>query len=79
MYAGLFDQDPEYSMALPQGSKAYLHLINGSIQANDYTLNAGDALLIDSYPSLILSHGVNGEVLMFSLFPPSDSNASKLT
>ena len=79
MYAGLFNHDPEFAMDLPHGSKAYVHVVGGTIQANGYTLNAGDALLIDAYPSLSLSHGIDAEVIVFSLFPPSDPNASPLT
>ena len=69
MYAGLFNLEPEFSMDLPLGLKAYLHLVRGSIQANGNDLNAGDALLIDASPTLKLRNGINAEVLMFSLFP----------
>ena len=74
MYAGLFNQEPDFFMDLPPGSKAYLHVVSGAIEANGHSLTTGDALLIDSHPSLKLSNGVTAEVLLFSLFPSSNSN-----
>ena len=74
MYAGLFNQEPDFLMDLPMGSKAYLHIVGGTIDANGYSLTAGDALIIDSHPSLKLSNGASAEVLLFSLFPSVKSN-----
>jgi redox-sensitive bicupin YhaK (pirin superfamily) len=69
LYAGLFDGAETASLALNPARKAYVFLVRGSVQVNGQQLNAGDAAMLQSEPSLALSNGQDAEVLVFDLAP----------
>ena len=69
LYAGLFDGAETDSLALNPARKAYVFLVRGSVQVNGQQLNAGDAAMLQSEPSLALSNGQDAEVLVFDLAP----------
>ena len=67
VYAGLFDGLQTAQLQLDPKRKAYVHLIQGSLDINSQTLEGGDALLIEAESQLALSHGKSAEVLVFDL------------
>jgi redox-sensitive bicupin YhaK (pirin superfamily) len=67
IYAGLFDGLQTAQLQLDPKRKAYVHLIQGSLDINSQTLEGGDALLIEAESQLAFSHGKSAEVLVFDL------------
>ena len=67
LYVGEFTGDESAKFTPAPNCKSYVHLIKGDLQINGIDLHAGDALLIESEPELIISHGQNAEVLLFEL------------
>jgi redox-sensitive bicupin YhaK (pirin superfamily) len=67
VYAGLFDGEQLAQLQLDPKRKAYVHLIQGSLDINSQTLEGGDALLIAAESQLVISHGKSAEVLVFDL------------
>ena len=67
LYAGLFDGLQSAQLQLDPKRKAYVHLIQGSLDVNGQTLESGDALLIESENQLAISNGKSAEVLIFDL------------
>jgi redox-sensitive bicupin YhaK (pirin superfamily) len=74
----LIHQDARVSAALLNGAKtldypiaagrkAYLHVARGSLQANGYTLAAGDALMYEAETAVQLSDSKDAEVLLFDM------------
>jgi redox-sensitive bicupin YhaK (pirin superfamily) len=55
----------DYRLAV--GRKAYLHVARGSLQANGYTLAAGDALMYTDETEVELSDAREAEVLLFDM------------
>ena len=64
LYAGLFNADQTATLEINPVRKAYVHLIRGSIDINQTTIHAGDALLIEDETQIVISNGVNAEVLV---------------
>ena len=69
LYAGLFDGDESATLALDARRKAYVHLVRGQLDVNGQTLEAGDALAMQSEAQLTLARGRSAEVLVFDLAP----------
>ncbi|MBU3555052.1 pirin family protein [Polynucleobacter sp. UB-Piko-W3] len=67
IYAGLFDGQQLAQLQLDPKRKAYVHLIQGSLDINSQTLESGDALLIAAESQLAISNGKSAEVLVFDL------------
>ena len=67
MYAGLFDGLQSAQLQLDPKRKAYVHLVQGSLDINGQALKGGDALLIEAENQLALSNGKSAEVLVFDL------------
>jgi redox-sensitive bicupin YhaK (pirin superfamily) len=67
MYSGLFDGNQSAQLTLNPTRKAYVHLIQGTLDVNGQTLNAGDALFIQDETQLSISNGKSAEVLVFDL------------
>ena len=67
IYAGLFDGQQLAQLQLDPKRKAYVHLIQGSLDINGQTLGSGDALLIEAESQLAISNGKSAEVLVFDL------------
>jgi quercetin 2,3-dioxygenase len=69
LYAGLFNGSEQASLALNPESKAYVHLVRGSLKVNGVELSGGDALRIQGESSLVLNAARDAEVLIFDLAP----------
>ena len=69
VYAGLFEGSESAMMALDPQRKAYVQLVRGQLEVNGQTLQAGDALALQSESQLRLAHGQQAEVLVFDLAP----------
>ena len=67
IYAGLFNGSQSATLKLDPKRKAYAHLIRGMLTINGQKLVGGDALFIEDEPSLVISDGVDAEVLIFDL------------
>lgn len=67
LYSGLFDGIQSAHLTLDPTRKAYVHLIQGVLDVNGQTLNAGDALFIQDETQLSISNGKSAEVLVFDL------------
>ena len=67
VYAGLFDGLQTAQLQIDPKRKAYVHLIQGSLDVNSQTLEGGDALLIEAESQLAISNGKSAEVLVFDL------------
>jgi quercetin 2,3-dioxygenase len=67
LYAGLFNDEQAVELELDPATKAYVHLIRGTLEVNGHSLSAGDALLIENEAHLSLGHGRDAEVLVFEL------------
>jgi redox-sensitive bicupin YhaK (pirin superfamily) len=68
MYAGLFNGSETASIVLPEGHKAYVHVIRGALQVNGQSLQGGDAAKLEGEPQLQLTQGQEAEVLVFDLY-----------
>jgi redox-sensitive bicupin YhaK (pirin superfamily) len=67
MYTGLFDGAQRATYAATTGRSLYLHLARGSLQVNDTSLGAGDAIMLDSPVNLDIHGGTGAELLVFDL------------
>ena len=67
IYVGLFDGQQLAQLQLDLKRKAYVHLIQGSLDINGQALRSGDALLIEAESQLVISNGKSAEVLVFDL------------
>ncbi|MGE5384380.1 MAG: pirin family protein [Betaproteobacteria bacterium] len=67
LYAGLFDGAESAIHTLNPQRKACLHLVRGEISVNGRSLEAGDAVLVENEPRLVLSYARDAEVLVFDL------------
>jgi hypothetical protein len=67
LYAGLFDGSEAADFKVDSGRRMYVHVAQGSIEANAVALGAGDALKITDGSELHLKHGKDAEVLVFDL------------
>ena len=67
LYSGLFDGNQSADLTLDPTRKAYVHLIQGALDVNGQTLNAGDALFIQDETQLSIYNGKSAEVLVFDL------------
>jgi redox-sensitive bicupin YhaK (pirin superfamily) len=65
--AGLFDGDERAEQPLDPARLAYVHVARGSVVANGERLAAGDAIVLDGEPRLVLERGERAEVLVFDL------------
>ncbi|MGA8051014.1 MAG: pirin family protein [Burkholderiales bacterium] len=67
MYAALLDGAERAVYRLPQGRRAYVHVVRGGITVNSQALTAGDALKATEVSEIVLEGGKNAEVLLFDL------------
>jgi quercetin 2,3-dioxygenase len=67
MYAGLFDGEERAELALAPERLGYVHIARGEANVNGRTLKAGDALLYQDEPNIIVEGGEKAEVLAFDL------------
>jgi len=69
MLAGLFDGDEQADLTLASGRLGYVHLVRGEATVNGQQLKAGDALMYEDEPTIIVRQGRGAEVLVFDLPP----------
>jgi quercetin 2,3-dioxygenase len=67
VYAGLFDGQETFSLALDPMRKGYVHVVRGAIDVNGRRLSAGDAAMLENEPHARLTAGDAAEVLVFDL------------
>jgi len=67
MYGTLLDGDQTARVTLDAKRKAYVQVARGKVQVNGETLAGGDAALLEDETTVVLSHGVDAEVLVFDL------------
>jgi redox-sensitive bicupin YhaK (pirin superfamily) len=67
LYAGLFDGEQSATLVIDPKLKAYVHLIQGSLNVNGEILESGDALFIQDEATIQIQAGENAEVLVFEL------------
>jgi redox-sensitive bicupin YhaK (pirin superfamily) len=67
LYAGLFDDAEQATLALDPTRKAYVHLVRGELEVNGQKLVGGDAAKLDGETQLSLAAGKDAEVLVFDL------------
>ncbi|KKW66973.1 quercetin 2,3-dioxygenase [Lampropedia cohaerens] len=67
VYAGLFDGGEQARLPLQPGRKGYVFVVRGSVAVNGQPLSAGDAALLAEEPQVLLTDGMDAEVLVFDL------------
>ncbi|MGO9444034.1 MAG: pirin family protein [Thiobacillaceae bacterium] len=67
VYAGLFDGNETADFALDPARKGYVHLVGGALEVNGQTIHSGDAVLLEGESRIVLTHGIDSEVLVFDL------------
>ncbi len=69
VYAGLFDGEERFDLALAENRYAYLHVARGALEVNGVRLVAGDGARVCRETALNFSKGENAEVLVWDLRP----------
>jgi redox-sensitive bicupin YhaK (pirin superfamily) len=67
VYASLMDGAATLSHTLPQGRRAYVHVVRGEVNVNGQTLTSGDAAKLSSETSIRLAQAKDAELLLFDL------------
>ncbi|HEY8888547.1 MAG TPA: pirin family protein [Gallionella sp.] len=67
VFAARLDGAEKLDYPIAAGRKVYLHVARGSLQANGYTLSAGDALMFRDEKQVELSTARDAEVLLFDM------------
>jgi quercetin 2,3-dioxygenase len=67
VFAARLDGAETLDYPIAAGRKIYLHVARGGLQANDYALAAGDALMFSDEKLVALSAADNAEVLLFDM------------
>lgn len=69
LYAAVLTAEDRIEHTLPANRLAYLHVATGELTANQLTLSAGDAILLQDETLLTLNSSNEAEVLLFDLSP----------
>ncbi|QDE39437.1 pirin family protein [Luteibacter pinisoli] len=69
LYAGLFGPDESAHHNVDYERMVYVHVVRGSVHVNGHPLSAGDAAKITDESRVVISDGVDGEVLLFDMAP----------
>ena len=69
VYAGLFDGEESFDLALAADRYAYLHVARGALEVNGLRLVAGDGARVRRETALNFSKSENAEVLVWDLRP----------
>jgi len=69
LYAGLFGPDESAHHNVEFERIVYVHVVRGSVHVNGHPLSAGDAAKITDESRVVISDGVDGEVLLFDMAP----------
>jgi len=67
LYRGIFDEAGQLVQPLNSGRKAYVHLVQGTINVNGVQLQTGDAALLSEETNLTLTATGAAEALVFDL------------
>lgn len=67
VFAARLDGAEKLDYPIAANRKIYLHVARGSLQANGYTLSAGDALMYEDEVAVELSDAKEAEVLLFDM------------
>lgn len=67
LYAAVLDTGQTVEHALAAGRKAWLQLVQGSVELNGEALGAGDGVAIDSDGKLVITAMADAEVLLFDM------------
>lgn len=67
VFAARLDGAETLDYPISAGRKIYLHVARGGLQANDYALSAGDALMYTDGEAVQLSEAKDAEVLLFDM------------
>lgn len=68
IHAGTFDGDQTAETILPEGHQAWVQVVRGSLDVNGQRLEAGDGLAITKGGRIVVSQGIDAEILYFDLF-----------
>lgn len=68
IYAGKFDGDQTADTFLPDGHKGWIQVARGSVDVNGQRLETGDGLAITKGGKILISQGIEAEILYFDLF-----------
>lgn len=69
VYAGLFNGEESFGLALAENRYAYVHVARGALEVNGVRLVAGDGVRVRRETALNFSKGENAEVLVWDLRP----------
>ena len=69
MYASILSAEDTISYPLQTNRIVYLHVATGEVTANQKTLTAGDALIVQDEALLTLTTSSEAEVLLFDMHP----------
>ena len=69
VYAGLFNGEESFDLALAENRYAYVHVARGALEVNGVRLVAGDGARVRRETALNFSKGENAEVLVWDLRP----------
>ena len=67
VYAALIHGEESATLELAANRYAYVHVASGSVELNDLRLQEGDGVRVRNEQVLMLSNGVDAEVLVFDL------------
>lgn len=67
VYAATIDQNEVIEHDLGATPKAWLQLARGTLDINDEPMSAGDGIAIEGGGKLVMTNGVNAEILLFEL------------
>jgi len=69
VYAGLFNGEENFDLALAENRYAYVHVARGALEVNGVRLVTGDGARVRRETALNFSKGENAEVLVWDLRP----------
>ncbi len=67
MYGTLLNGEETARVTLNAQRKSYVQVVRGTVQVNGKALASGDAALLEHETSVVLSHAIDAEVLVFDL------------
>jgi redox-sensitive bicupin YhaK (pirin superfamily) len=76
VYAGLFDGNENFGLALAPHRYAYVHVVRGSVSLNGSPLAEGDGARVRGERQLVFDNGHHAEVLVFDLRGQDDHKIS---
>lgn len=65
IYSGLFNDNENTELNIPEGGYAYVHVARGRLEVNGIIFNEGDGARVRDERLLSFARGENAEVLVF--------------